>query len=110
MRNQEQNHLDDVDKVLAVKQVPPNTNAPSPTGSVLRVDLSNELGSSPSFDFNESFFHEIFPSMIKRILRNIKRGSLVRRFERAGNCFKNDVPKKEAKQQGNNSTFTVNAA
>jgi hypothetical protein len=55
----------------------------------------------------KAVFDEIFPCMIKGVLKYVERGRLIRCLERSRNRSKNDVPKQQAEERRDDPAFTM---
>jgi hypothetical protein len=58
-------------------------------------------------NFVQTGFNETLPCVIKRVLKHVEWGRLVRCLERSRDRSKDDVPKQQAEEGGDNSAFTM---
>jgi hypothetical protein len=60
-----------------------------------------------STDLVKAVLDEFFTCMVKGVLKYVERGRLIRCLERSRNRSKNDVPKQQAKEGGDDPAFTM---
>jgi hypothetical protein len=94
-------------EVLLREQIPAHTQTPCLTLAMLIVYVLYNFACIISTNLVETVFDEFFTCMIKGVFKNVEWGRLIGCFERSRNRGKNDVPKQQAEEGGDDSAFTM---